>query len=78
MYEKAWGLFRETQHMQPDRDAIETHLMKKLDLEKNAVQLVPVSSTANVYPSRYAQDANAGGGGGAHGGIRRRGGDGQR
>ena len=43
-YEKAWELFRETQHMQPDRDAIEAYLMKKLDLEKDAVHVVSDSS----------------------------------
>ena len=36
VYEKSWELFRETQHMQPDRDAIGAYVMKKLDLEKDA------------------------------------------
>ena len=48
-YDKAWELFRETQHLQPDRDAIEAYLMEKFGLEEDAVQLVPASSTANVY-----------------------------
>ena len=34
-YEKAWALFRETHHMQPDRDAIEAYLMSKLNLERD-------------------------------------------
>ena len=48
-YEKSWELFRETQHMQPDRDAIEVYVMNKLNLEKDAVELVPATATANVY-----------------------------
>lgn len=48
-YDKSWERFRETQHMQPDRDAIEVYVMNKLNLEKDAVELVPATATANVY-----------------------------
>ena len=52
-YKEAWALFRECQHMQPDRQAIRDYILKKLDLgpdcidrrhvDKHKIQYIPWS-----------------------------------
>jgi predicted GIY-YIG superfamily endonuclease len=53
LYEKAWNLFIETQHLQPDRSAIRFFLQEKFGLEPDCVRSVSVTSSVNKYLPRF-------------------------
>lgn len=48
-YEKSWDLFRETQHLQPDRASIKDYIINKLDLWDDCIELKRVSKHKTIY-----------------------------
>tara|TARA_R100000951_G_scaffold3916_1_gene4975 strand:+ start:1457 stop:6322 length:4866 start_codon:yes stop_codon:yes gene_type:complete len=53
LYEMAWNLFIETQHLQPDRQAIRLYLQEKFGLEPDCVRSASVTSSVTKYMPRF-------------------------